>query len=116
MEPVFVPRRGAAAEDDGYLMAYVFNSHRHASDVVILSAQDFSAAPLAVVELPVRVPFGFHGDWIPDALSLGKRSGGRARAAVSDTLAPLCPALGLLHISDTEELVRSSRSCVVSGD
>ena len=67
MEPVFVPRRDAAAEDDGYLMAYVYNAHRHASDVVILSAQDFSAAPLAVVELPVRVPFGFHGDWIPDA-------------------------------------------------
>jgi len=66
MEPVFVPRKGATGEDDGYLMAYVHNAHRNASDVVILSADDFAAAPLAVVELPVRVPFGFHGDWIPD--------------------------------------------------
>ena len=59
-------RSGATGEDDGYVMAYVFNAQRNASDIVILSAQDFGAEPLAVVELPVRVPFGFHGDWIPD--------------------------------------------------
>ena len=34
--------------------------------VVLDPAQDFTAPPLAVVELPVRVPFGFHGSWIPD--------------------------------------------------
>lgn len=66
MEPVFVPRKGGSGEDDGYLLAYVHNAHRNAGDVVILSAQDFTAAPLAVAELPVRVPFGFHGDWVPD--------------------------------------------------
>jgi carotenoid cleavage dioxygenase-like enzyme len=63
---VFVPRKGAIGEDDGYLMAYVFNGERNASGVVILSAQDFAGTPLAVVELPVRVPFGFHGDWVSD--------------------------------------------------
>jgi carotenoid cleavage dioxygenase len=47
-------------------MAYVFNAERHTSDVVILSAQDFAGPPVAVVELPVRVPFGFHGGWVPD--------------------------------------------------
>jgi carotenoid cleavage dioxygenase len=66
LEPVFVPRSGATDEDDGYVMAYVFNAERNASDVVILSAQDFAGPPLAVVELPVRVPFGFHGGWVPD--------------------------------------------------
>jgi carotenoid cleavage dioxygenase len=66
MEPVFVPRAGATDEDDGYVISYVFNAQRNASEVVILSAQDFAGAPLAVVELPVRVPFGFHGAWIPD--------------------------------------------------
>jgi carotenoid cleavage dioxygenase-like enzyme len=29
-------------------------------------AQDFTGAPLAVIELPVRVPFGSHGGWISD--------------------------------------------------
>ena len=66
LEPVFVPREGAKDEDDGYVMAYVFNGERNASDVVILSGQDFTGSPLAVVELPVRVPFGFHGGWFPD--------------------------------------------------
>ena len=36
LEPVFVPRSGATDEDDGYVMAYVFNAERNASDVVIL--------------------------------------------------------------------------------
>ena len=61
-----MPRSGATDEDDGYVMCCVFNAQRNASDVVILSAQDFTGQPLAVVELPVRVPFGFHGDWVPD--------------------------------------------------
>jgi carotenoid cleavage dioxygenase-like enzyme len=64
LEPVFVPRTGDAAEDDGYVMAYVYDAHRDRSDVVIWSAQDFTAQPLATIELPVRVPFGFHGDWV----------------------------------------------------
>jgi carotenoid cleavage dioxygenase-like enzyme len=33
---------------------------------VILAAQDFAGPPVTVVELPVRVPFGFHGGWVPD--------------------------------------------------
>ena len=61
-----MPRNGATDEDDGYVMAYVFDAQRNASDVAILSARDFAGPPLAVVELPVRVPFGFHGDWLPD--------------------------------------------------
>jgi carotenoid cleavage dioxygenase len=65
LEPVYVPRSGATDEDDGYVMLYVFNAQRNSSDVVILSAQDFTGQPLAVVELPVRVPFGFHGTWFP---------------------------------------------------
>jgi carotenoid cleavage dioxygenase len=68
LEPLFVPRSGASDEDDGYIISYVFNAGRNASDVVLLSAQDFAGPPLAVVELPVRVPFGFHGNWVPDQL------------------------------------------------
>ena len=67
LEPVFVARRGGTAEDDGWLMAYVYDGERNASDVVILNAQDISGPPAATIHLPVRVPFGFHGNWIADA-------------------------------------------------
>lgn len=69
-EAVFVPSRPestSAAEDDGYTLAYVHNPERGASDLVILSAQDFTGRPIARIHLPGRVPLGFHGSWVPDA-------------------------------------------------
>lgn len=66
-EPVFVPRRGARDEDDGYVVAYVNDPERGATDLVILSAQDFTGHPLARIHLPGRVPLGFHGSWVADA-------------------------------------------------
>ncbi|WP_031076912.1 carotenoid oxygenase family protein [Streptomyces sp. NRRL WC-3742] len=56
-----------AAEDDGYVMAYVHSPERGASDLVILSAQDFTGEPLARVHLPARVPLGLHGNWVAGA-------------------------------------------------
>ena len=41
---------------------------RDASDVVVLDASRFGGAPEAVVHLPARVPFGFHGSWVPAPL------------------------------------------------
>lgn len=61
-----MPREGARGEDDGYLLTYVHDPERGASDLLVLSAEDFTGAPLAAVHLPVRVPAGFHGSWIPD--------------------------------------------------
>jgi carotenoid cleavage dioxygenase len=67
LEPVFVPRHDDAAEDEGWIMSYVYDGTTDSSDVVILDAQDFSGEPVAVISLPQRVPFGFHGNWVPDA-------------------------------------------------
>jgi carotenoid cleavage dioxygenase len=65
-EAVFVPRSADAAEDDGWLITYVYDLRENRSDLVILNAGDFGGEPQAVVHLPVRVPMGFHGNWIPD--------------------------------------------------
>lgn len=65
LEPVFVPRSHDAGEDDGYVMSYVYDATTDTSDVVILASQDFTGEPLATIKLPVRVPFGFHGNWMP---------------------------------------------------
>ncbi len=66
MEPVFVPRTADADEDDGWVLSYTHDEDTNRSDVVILAARDFSAEPVATIHLPTRVPFGFHGNWIPD--------------------------------------------------
>jgi carotenoid cleavage dioxygenase-like enzyme len=65
-EAVFAPAAPDAAEDDGYVMAFVHNPERGASDLLILAAQDFLGDPVATIHLPARVPLGFHGSWIPD--------------------------------------------------
>jgi carotenoid cleavage dioxygenase len=65
-EGVFAPTAPDSGEDDGYVMAFVHNPERGASDLVILSAQDFTADPVATVHLPARIPLGFHGNWLPE--------------------------------------------------
>jgi carotenoid cleavage dioxygenase len=64
-EAVFVPRHADAGEDDGWVMALVYDATRDSSDLLVLNAADFTGEPAAVVHLPQRVPFGFHGNWVP---------------------------------------------------
>ena len=66
MESVFVPKHKDAQEDEGWVMAYVYDDSKDSSDVVILNAQDFDGEPQAIISLPRRVPFGFHGNWLAD--------------------------------------------------
>ena len=66
-EPLFVPRNDAAGEDDGYVLALVYDHARHGSDFYILDAQDIAGEPIAQIRIPNRVPYGFHGNWVPAA-------------------------------------------------
>ena len=52
-EPVFVRKPGATTEDEGWI-----------------DAQHFAGEPIATIRLPVRVPFGFHGGWAPDRITV----------------------------------------------
>ena len=47
-----------AAEDDGWLLSFVYDRAADRSDLVILAADDPAAGPVASVKLPVRVPDG----------------------------------------------------------
>ncbi|WP_329351921.1 carotenoid oxygenase family protein [Streptomyces sp. NBC_01261] len=62
-EPVFVPREGATAEDDGWILTIWWDPTTDRSEVVIQDARDFTAAPVARIKLNHRVPLGFHGSW-----------------------------------------------------
>ena len=63
-EPVFVPAHPEAAEDEGWILTYVYDGARDASDLVVIDAAALEAGPIAAVHLPVRVPYGFHGSWV----------------------------------------------------
>jgi all-trans-8'-apo-beta-carotenal 15,15'-oxygenase len=67
-EPIFVPREGAVAEDDGWLLALVFDAATDLSELVIVDAQ--TMARVATVRLPLLVPAGLHGFWTPEYLGL----------------------------------------------
>ncbi len=64
-EPVFTPRSADAAEGDGWLTAVVYRAGEDRSDFVVFDALDVAQGPIGVAELPRRVPFGFHGNWVP---------------------------------------------------
>ena len=61
-----MPASDDAAEDDGHVITFVYDENTNGSDLVILHAQDFAGAPVASIHLPQRVPYGFHGNWVPD--------------------------------------------------
>ena len=66
-EAIFVPAEGADPNsDEGYLMSYVHDENTGETEFVVLDASDMAKAPIARVKLPQRVPYGFHGSWIPD--------------------------------------------------
>jgi carotenoid cleavage dioxygenase len=64
-EPLFVPRHGSTAEDDGYVLVLNYNQGRDASAFFVLDARDLTGTPLAEIRVPHRVPYGFHGNWVP---------------------------------------------------
>jgi carotenoid cleavage dioxygenase len=48
-------------------MSLVHSETTGKSRLIIVDAQNFSASPVATVELPFRVPYGAHGNWVPDS-------------------------------------------------
>ena len=50
-----------------FLLSYVYREANNRSDLVILNAQHVDDEPLAIVQLPHRVPFGFHGCWVDES-------------------------------------------------
>ena len=65
-EPVFVPAHDGAAEDEGWILSFVYDKADESSRFVVLDAADMSNEPVATIALPQRVPHGFHGSWFAD--------------------------------------------------
>jgi carotenoid cleavage dioxygenase len=70
-EAVFVPAQDDRAEDAGWLLTVASDRDGHSSRFLVVDAADMSLT--ARVELPHRVPAGFHGHWLPDTASAPAR-------------------------------------------
>ena len=66
-EVVFAPRPGGSAEDDGWLLTFLSHAAEDRSEAVIFDASDITRGPICTIELPQRVPVGFHTCWVPGA-------------------------------------------------
>src|SRR3954447_1708712 len=60
-EPVFVPRPGASAEDDGVVLSVVLDAADRTSFLLVLDAASFEE--LGRARAPHPIPFGFHGQF-----------------------------------------------------
>ncbi|XP_020214194.1 carotenoid 9,10(9',10')-cleavage dioxygenase 1-like isoform X3 [Cajanus cajan] len=67
-EAVYVPRVPGtdSEEDDGYLIFFVHDENIGKSFVHVIDAKTMSSDPVAVVELPHRVPYGFHAFFVTE--------------------------------------------------
>jgi all-trans-8'-apo-beta-carotenal 15,15'-oxygenase len=64
-EHVLVPRRGARAETDGYLVGVAQDTQRALTVLTVFDAHNVKAGPMALARLPYRAPVCFHGNFLP---------------------------------------------------
>ena len=65
-EWLFVPAADSGADDEGWLLSYLHDEATARTELAVLDATDVAAGPVASVQLPQRVPYGFHAAWLPD--------------------------------------------------
>ncbi|KAL3361241.1 hypothetical protein AABB24_014239 [Solanum stoloniferum] len=61
----FVPKPGGIDEDDGWIITFTHNENENISQVCIIDAKKFTEEPIAIITLSSRVPYGFHGAFMP---------------------------------------------------
>ncbi|MCH1922056.1 carotenoid oxygenase family protein, partial [Shewanella sp. A3A] len=68
-EPFFVADdvEGNGNEDDGYLVCYVHDEATGENRFVVMDARSPDLEIVAEVQLPGRVPYGFHGLFVTQA-------------------------------------------------
>lgn len=64
-EPAFAPRPGDASPSSGWWLTFAIDLVDRTSWFLVFPAADPGAGPVARIRLPVRVPLGLHGNWLP---------------------------------------------------
>ncbi|CAL8462447.1 g1980 [Coccomyxa elongata] len=81
-EPIFVPRKYADSEDDGWVLAMVYRAATNTTDLAILDAQHLSRGPVALIHLPHHIPHGIHGSFT--SVYLGPRTEEEGKVSTYD--------------------------------
>ncbi|MFY0575680.1 carotenoid oxygenase family protein [Cystobacter fuscus] len=63
-EPIFVPRAGGSAEDDGWLLVQTYDATSDRTYVAVLDAKAPEAGPVGRARLEHAFPLTFHGTWV----------------------------------------------------
>lgn len=103
-EPRFVPRKESGSEDDGWLLAYVFDENTQLaadgepkidakSALWIIDAKNMIDV-VAKIRLPQRVPYGLHGNWISEEEIQGQRYVERLRSMPNAKVAKASESYG----------------------
>lgn len=66
-EAFFVADGPHAGDGEGWLLTYVSDLASDGAELWIMDATRLAAGPVACIEIPVRVPSGVHGTWVPDS-------------------------------------------------
>ena len=61
------PGPGDQASGLGHVLLLTHLLAEERAEMLVLDAEDIGGAPVAVVHVPVRVPFGFHANWVSEA-------------------------------------------------
>ncbi|MFF7176977.1 carotenoid oxygenase family protein [Streptomyces sp. NPDC008121] len=64
-EPVFAPEPGRDSEEHGYWLTFATDRTDGSSWFLVIPAEDPASGPVARARVPVRVPLGLHGCWLP---------------------------------------------------
>jgi carotenoid cleavage dioxygenase-like enzyme len=64
-ESPMVPRAGATAEDDGYVVTFTTDATRDRSECQVFDAARIGDGPIARLALPARIASGTHACWAP---------------------------------------------------
>jgi carotenoid cleavage dioxygenase len=64
-EPCFIPRSKHAPEGDGWVVQVCNRLATQGTDLLLFDALEIVKGPIATIQLPIRLRFGFHGNFAP---------------------------------------------------
>ena len=63
-EAPVIPRKGAASEEDAYLVTFLIDENNGTSQCAILDASDIARGPICRMALPHKISSGVHSTWV----------------------------------------------------